>query len=452
MSIRKRISILFLIVFFVNLVGIYVYSLIVLPQGVNDHVAAIKEEINTTVQSVMHQLEYSDDFYTSVDESVIKDGTLLYIENIDGDVVYTYPDDTAREKINKDSAVYVTASEKFLSTNSNGQQIYFIKGAITITDNSMTDDRIPSFMSLYLRRVISFEAILFTVAMIVILIVIGRIIIDPIEKLTASIRGYKKNVHITESDEKNELKALSNDFEVLTKSITEEQEKQTRIIASVSHDIKTPLTSIMGYAEQLKKDSISIERKDRYVNTIYEKSMAIKRMIEGLDDYLTYNESETSTEKVLIPVKQLLVAVDSYYRDDLEREKCEFVVDDQSEDSVIVINKADMLRVFGNIISNSTKHRTGDDFKIHIEAVKNGRDIVFRVSDNGKGVEEWQLKKIFEPLYTTDPSRSKSVSGLGLSISKDIVEAHQGRMYAEKSKFETGLSIIFSVPVANRKV
>ncbi|MBE6782755.1 MAG: HAMP domain-containing histidine kinase [Ruminococcaceae bacterium] len=451
MSIRRRISVLFLIVFIINLVGIYVYSILVLPEGVNEHVVSIKEEINGTVQAVMRQLEYSDDFEASVDESVISDDMLIYIEDIDGQIVYTYPDETAYEKINKDSDFYVTASEKFLSTNSNGQQIYFIKGAVAITDNSMTLDRIPSFMNLYLSRMISFEAILFTIAMIIVIFVIGRVIIIPIEKLTASIRGYKKNVHITESDEKNELKALNKDFEVLAKSITEEQEKQTRIIASVSHDIKTPLTSIMGYAEQLKKDEISVERKNRYVNTIYEKSIAIKKMIEGLDDYLTYNESNSSSEKVLIPVKQLLVAVDSYYRDDLEREDCDFSIDDQSGDSVVVINKADMLRVFGNIISNSTKHRTDEKLKIHIEAVKKYRDIEFRISDNGEGVEEWQLKKIFEPLYTTDESRSKSVSGLGLSISKDIVESHQGRMYAEKSQFETGLSIVFSIPVANKK-
>ena len=111
-----------------------------------------------------------------------------------------------------------------------------------------------------------------------------------------------------------------------------------------------------------------------------------------------------------------------------------------------------MLRVFGNIISNSTKHKSDDLLKIHIEVSQVNDEIVFKVSDNGTGVEKWQFKKIFEPLYTTDESRSKSVSGLGLSICKDIIEAHQGRMYAEKSKFETGLSIVFSVPVANRKV
>ncbi len=450
MSIRKRIALMFVVVFVINFLGIFLFSLLVLPAGINEQVVSMKKQANSTVSSIIKQLRYSGDFSESINEEKIGDDIILYIEDIDGAIVYTYPDDSVVTKINKDDNLYITASEKFLATNSNGQQIYFIKAAISTSENFSLEN-MPSFISVYLWRMLIFEAIIFTIAMVIIIFSIRKIILLPLERLAKSIRGYNKNIHIAENDEKNEFESLTKDFDALTGALTEEENKQTRIIASVSHDIKTPLTSIMGYAEQLKKEELPKERKNKYVNTIYEKSIAIKKMIEGLDDYLTYNDNADSSEKMVVPVKQLLSAVDSYYRDDLERENCTFTIDDKTEDAVIIINKADMLRVFGNIISNSTKHKSSLPLEIHIEAYKVNYNVFFKVSDNGEGVPQWQLKKIFEPLYTTDESRSKSVSGLGLSICKDIIEAHQGTIFAEKSKFETGLSIVFSIPKANKK-
>ena len=440
---------MFVAVFVVNLIGILIVSLLILPAGFNEQVADMKQQANATVDGIIEQLQYSDDFYTSVDENRISHGMLIYIENIDGNIVYTYPDESAPDRINKDSSLYITASEKFLSTNSNGQQVYFIKAAIALNSKFSLVD-MPPFLNIYLSKILIFEIIVFTISMIIVLIYIRRTILFRLEGLANSIHGYNKKIQIRKSDDKDELKSLTKDFNALKSTLTEEEKKQTRIIASISHDIKTPLTSIMGYAEQLKKDELSVERKNRYVNTIYEKSLAIKKMIEGLDDYLSYNVRADSSEKNNMSVKQLLSVVDSYYRDDLERENCVFTINDKCGEAVISVNRADMIRVFGNVISNSIKHRTENQLKIAIDACVLGDNVVFRMSDNGKGVEEWQLKKIFEPLYTTDDSRSKSVSGLGLSISKDIIEAHYGRIHAEKSEFESGLTIVFSIPVIKK--
>ncbi len=442
---------MFVVVFVINFVAFFFFSLGVLPSGVNARVSVMKKEINRTVDRIISELQISDNFYESVDEERIGDNILIYIEDLDGNIVYAYPDSNAYKLINDESSLYITASEKFLSTNSNGQQVYFIKAAALMSESFSFSD-IPDFMSLYLVQIIGFEVVIFIIAMIIIIVSVRRMILIPLENLAKSIRGYNKNAFTEENTEKNELKSLTKDFDTLTEAINEEHRKQTRIIASMSHDIKTPLTSIMGYAEQLKKDDISKERHDRYVKTIYEKSLAIKRLIENLDDYITYNDKADSTEKTIVSVKQLISAVDSYYRDDLERVNCNFVIEDKTTDALITVNKSDMLRVFGNVISNSIKHRREEQpFEILIEVSQSSREVTFRLSDNGEGVPPDQYRKIFEPLYTTDESRSKSVSGLGLSICKDIIEAHLGRIYAQKSKYETGLSICFSIPRANKK-
>lgn len=442
---------MFLVVFIINFVGFFFFSLGVLPYGVNARVSFMKKDLNKTVNGIITELLISDNFYESVNEENIHDNILIYIEDLDSNIVYTYPDSSAYNRINDESSLYITASEKFLSTNSNGQQVYFIKAA-TLMNENFSFSEIPSFMNLYLGQIVAFEIVVFTIAMIIVIISIRRIIIFPLENLAKSIRGYNKHAFTEENTEKNELKSLTKDFDTLTEAINEEHQKQTRIIASMSHDIKTPLTSIMGYAEQLKKDDLPKERHDRYVKTIYEKSLAIKRLIENLDDYITYNDKADTTEKTIVSVKQLISAVDSYYRDDLERVNCNFVIEDNTTDAMIIINKSDMMRVFGNIISNSTKHQLhGQPLELLVEVTQTNYEVMFKVSDNGEGVPPDQYKKIFEPLYTTDESRSKSVSGLGLSICKDIIDAHSGRIYAQKSKFETGLTICFTIPRANRK-
>ncbi len=451
MSIRKRISLMFVVVIVLNFVGFFFFSMEVLPIGVNARVSAMKKEINRTVDRVISELQISDDFYESVNEERIGDNILIYIEDLDGNIVYSYPDDNAYKLINNESNLYITASEKFLSTNSNGQQVYFIKTAARMNEKVSFSD-IPDFMNLYLEQIIVFEVIFFVIAMVIVIVSVRRVIIFPLENLAKAIRGYNKNAFVNENTEKNEIKSLSRDFDTLIEAIDEEHRKQTRIIASMSHDIKTPLTSIMGYAEQLKKEDLPRERHDRYTKTIYEKSLAIKRLIENLDDYISYNDKADLSEKSIVTVKQLISAVDSYYRDDLERVNCNFVIDDKTTDAMIVINKADMLRVFGNIINNSVKHQVAEcPLEILIEVSQNNYEVSFRISDNGEGVPEGEYRKIFEPLYTTDESRSKAVSGLGLSICKDIIDAHSGRIFARKSKFETGLSICIIIPRANKK-
>ena len=450
MSIRRRISLMFVVVFIINIVGFCLFSIELMPMGVSNRITLMKEQVNTTVEDVISQLKMSDDFYQSVDETKLDKNVLIYIEDLDGNIVYSYPDSESADKINKGSDIYVTTSEKFLSTNSNGQQIYFIKAAIS-SRQSLSFSEMPAFMNAYLGEILLFEGIVFSVAMIIIIISVRRIIILPLEKLAKSIRGYNKNAFFEENTEKDELKSLNKDFDTLTEALNEEHRKQTRIIASVSHDIKTPLTSIMGYAEQLRKEDISKERHNKYVNTIYDKSIAIKRLIENLDDYITYNDKADTTEKTVVPIKELVSAIDSYYRDDLERVNCNFVIDNKTSDVRIVINKSDMLRVFGNIISNSAKHKSDKPLEILVEINQTNYEVYFKISDNGEGVQPDQYRKIFDPLYTTDASRSKSVSGLGLSICKDIVEAHSGRIYATKSNFETGLGICIILPRADRR-
>ena len=101
-----------------------------------------------------------------------------------------------------------------------------------------------------------------------------------------------------------------------------------------------------------------------------------------------------------------------------------------------------------NIFTNSVKHFKDDNKRIVVEIMKLDGVIAFRFSDNGKGVPDDKLELIFEPLYTSDEGRK--VAGLGLSICREITEAHDGRIYAEKSEMG-GLAVTVELPAGDEQ-
>jgi signal transduction histidine kinase len=268
-------------------------------------------------------------------------------------------------------------------------------------------------------------------------------IIRPIELLQRDILNYKANHKAKYSNRHDEIGKLQNSFAKLTENLEEEKRKQNRIIASIAHDIKTPLTSVMGYAERLKKNKLSSERTDKYVDTIYSKSLVIKDLIEEFDDYLSYNIKNT-LKKQEIKVSELMNNIVFDYEDELNHLGICLKIQNQCPNVTINVDILKLQRLFGNIISNSLKYLNKEEKWIEISCSETNKSVIFSIADNGMGVSEELLTQIFEPMYTSDASRS--VAGLGLAICKEIVEIHSGEIWAKNNSFG-GLTIICKLPV-----
>jgi signal transduction histidine kinase len=216
---------------------------------------------------------------------------------------------------------------------------------------------------------------------------------------------------------------------MLMSKLDDEKAAQTRIIASISHDIKTPLTSVLGYAEFLQNPNLSEERRKKYLATIYEKAKVIQQTVIGFDDYLSHN-LELNLHREFVTVGRILSDAENGIRTEMwkdglfvEFEKC------GCENITVYADTAKLQRVFMNAVTNSARHSGKNTITVTVSAKDNGPDVLFTVRDDGKGVKRDQLDRIFEPMYTTDTSRS--VAGLGLSICKDIIESHGGSIYAD---------------------
>jgi signal transduction histidine kinase len=253
---------------------------------------------------------------------------------------------------------------------------------------------------------------------------------------------YKDGIRPKGIKRKDEIGMLQNRFVGLTEAIEKEKQKQHLIIASISHDIKTPLTSVMGYAERLKKNTLPVDRYEQYVNIIYSKSASINNLIEEFDEYLNLHmQSELKQQR--ISAEKFCAILKSDYEEELTERGVAFSVNISCPHEIVFVDISKMRRVFGNIISNSLKHFSLRGPSIAVFCSRQGNAVHFSVEDNGTGVSEEEMQKIFDPFYTSDKGRS--VAGLGLSICKEIVEACGGKIWAESNE-SGGTSIKINLP------
>ena len=266
-------------------------------------------------------------------------------------------------------------------------------------------------------------------------------VIKPTEKIIKDIRNYKFGKKPTKVEEVDtEFDLIQNEFANLVESLEEEKKEQNRIISSISHDIKTPLTSIIGYSNLIEDGDLTKQEIITYNKKIYNKSMHIKKLLNTFDEYI--NNHNNQTLKISeITFKELIDDLNNDYKIELANNNIKFIIDTKLSNEILKVDVLKLKRVFSNMISNSVRF-IEDNGIIKIEIYKEESFYKFIISDNGIGVEKDIINKIFEPLFTTDESRKNS--GLGLSICKEFIEMHDGTIKAYNNQ---GLSIEFTLPI-----
>ena len=375
----------------------------------------------------------------------------LYViaSSIDGKTI-----EEAKELVNlyvKNNGGYITLKDSFgnvIYSNKKDTSKFFSSTTIVNIDNrnfELTYSKLSiSRGNSLITNFILYEIILVSSLVIIVFLISSRRIIDPIDTITKDISDYRFGKRPFKRKMPTKMQKIQNTFVEMVDSLELEKENQNRIIASISHDIKTPLTSVIGYASLLKNNNLSDEKKTSYIDKIYNKALMMKGILEEFDDYQSCNIKETLKLRD-ITIEELFKIIKDEYSDELERKKITLNINSKCDSKNIKIDLVKIKRVFGNIIANSVTHFKGKQGVINISAIYKDKMIKIEVGDNGGGISnEKDLKRIFEPLYTTDASRK--IPGLGLSICKEIIGAHDGRIYAKNNDIG-GLSIIFLIPV-----
>lgn len=321
-----------------------------------------------------------------------------------------------------------------------GGEAYLIKSSVYLLRDYVGDVRT-------MVEFIFIEFLIGLACLFLLILIIYNVMLRHYRGLYKAIEEYEKTGQLKKAALKGYAGEIYSRFESLTKNLERQQQNQRRIIASISHDIKTPLTSIMGYAERLSKDNVSQERKTRYLDTIYGKSLEIQQLVNEFDEYLGYNLiQEMKTE--VISARELADMVFMEYFGDFEPAGVRLNVLNYADEAKMAIDTGKFRRVFGNIFGNSMKHFKDGNKIIDFEIACDKKKIYINISDSGDGVEEEKLEMIFEPLYTSDEGRK--VAGLGLAICREIVESHWGKIYAKTSRYG-GLEICIELDRCDKK-
>lgn len=218
----------------------------------------------------------------------------------------------------------------------------------------------------------------------------------------------------------------------VNETLYQEKRKQSAVMAAISHDLKTPLTSIKGYMERLMNGRVhSEEKRLEYYRIIYRKATDIEKLTQDLSEYVQ-NESHPLLTLKNVPLIPFLESISLEYKEELQTFQADFscswsIVGTHYLD----IDEQRIRRVFANIIHNSLNHTNGR-VRIKLKAHLQKDMAVFSLEDDGPGVPEEELPRIFEPFYRVNKARTqdKNGSGLGLAICKGIVEKHHGQISA----------------------
>jgi len=423
----------------------------------------VYETLVTAAKEDVECFKY-EPFWVATNEELKKQSSYLIVRNDDKILYNGCPEDNLYliyslpkfgENLTKTSGSRYIANENVLVR---AIDFYFedgSKGSAFIVTN--VDQMIPQLQHLFSRM---------TGAIVVIILMTGAIfVIWTYRSLVSPIKELQSAVHnIAEGDLSFELKKkkgslefvmLVEDFEKMRQQLKLSQEEKRKyyeesreLIANISHDLKTPMTSIKGYIEGIRDGVADTpEKLYRYLGTIYNKTTEMNRLVTELN---VYSNIETNQ----IPYNFIIMNISDYFTDcvndlaiDLKEKNIDLNYCDNTDGHILV--KADpeqIARVVNNIVGNSAKYMDKDHGIINITLKESVEGVIVKMEDNGQGIAEDELPRIFERFYRADASRNSKQggSGIGLSIVKKIITDHGGNIWAE-SREKVGTTIYFSL-------
>ena len=218
-----------------------------------------------------------------------------------------------------------------------------------------------------------------------------------------------------------------------TQLIRQKQSEQAykRLMTSISHDVKTPLASLVGYLEAIECKIVAGEEKDEYVHVAFEKADYLKHFVENLFEWVKLDSGEQIFHFEVLDLNELSRNIIVDWISVLENSNFDYVFDIPETEYLMRIDANAYSRILNNLLQNVLIHSKGSKIVFHV--FEDNMQAKITITDNGKGISPDHLPHIFERMYQCDQSRSANGNGLGLSIVKELVEAHKGTIAADST-------------------
>ncbi|NBH13553.1 sensor histidine kinase [Lachnospiraceae bacterium] len=275
----------------------------------------------------------------------------------------------------------------------------------------------------------------------------------PIRKITQAAREYsegnfdtKINIHSND-----EIGYLAGSINYMATELSTLEEDQRKFIANVSHDFRSPLTSIKGYIEAIMDGTIPHEMQDKYLNIILFETERLNKLTQGMLELNKYGAKGSMMDISSFDINNTIKLVVQSFEGTCKKKRISFELILTGQTSYVSADMSKIQQVLYNLIDNAIKF-SHPDSSITIETTEKNDKVFISVKDTGIGIPKDSLKKIWERFYKTDLSRGKDKrgTGLGLAIVREIISAHNENINVISTE-DVGTEFIFTLPLTRQE-
>lgn len=235
----------------------------------------------------------------------------------------------------------------------------------------------------------------------------------------------------------NEI-ALENQARFIQQKQAEQSYK--RLMTSLSHDVKTPLASLVGYLEAIEHGLVVGEEKEEYIHVASDKAYRLKDFVISLFEWVKLDAREQIFHFELVDLNEMTRNIIADWVSTFENNSLKYEIEIPETEYFIRIDPNAYTRVLNNLLQNIMVHSKATQILLNI--IESNQQAIITLTDNGRGILPEKIPHIFERMYQCDDSRSSKGNGLGLSIAKELVNAHKGTInVASTPNFETTFTI-----------
>ncbi|PGM91256.1 sensor histidine kinase [Bacillus cereus] len=277
--------------------------------------------------------------------------------------------------------------------------------------------------------------------------VFSRVITEPLIKMKrATEKMSKLNKPIQLGIKRNdELGSLAKTIEDLSSELTYMKKERNEFLASVAHELLTPLTYMKGYAKVAKRDSLTKEEREEYLQIIEDETDSVTDLVQDLFMLVQLEQHQFVIKKQKVILKAFLERMVEKTKTTLTNKQMQLHVHCK-DDLEVCIDERRMEQVMLNLLHNAYQH-SPENTSITIRVLTSANTFTISVQDEGEGIPKEDIPHVFDRFYRVDKSRTRATGGkgIGLAVAKEIVELHNGSIEV-KSELEVGTEFIIELP------
>ena len=302
--------------------------------------------------------------------------------------------------------------------------------------------------SVYYLDFANIAYLIFQPVLLLVLLLIYRMTAVPVKRMAEAAKkfsrgNFKEPLKLKASEEYREL---ANTIQYMGDKLNNTDEAQRKFVSNVSHDFRSPLTSIKGYIEAIKDGTIPPELQEKYLDIVIFETERLTKLTSNLLELNSFDDNGIILHKTEFDINKMIKQIGLAFEGTFKKKKLVLNLVFSAKEQFVEADMDKIEQVLYNLIDNAVKFSSQDSY-IRVTTEEKGSKVVIAVKDNGVGIPKESLERIWERFYKTDSSRGrdKKGTGLGLSIVKEIITAHEENISVVSTE-GVGTEFIFSLP------